>query len=218
MHTPEQTAEIVGKYLAGASHTQLGREYGCSNVTISHILKREGVPSRPFKHRPWRTFSPEQVAEIVERWHAGESQTKIARDFSTAQTVISRLLIRNDIQPGPRQRNQRGPLNSKWRGGKHYDSSGYCSVRIDDDHPMAAMRGENSYVKEHRLVMAMHLGRPLTEDENVHHVNGNRLDNRLGNLELWSVKQPKGQRVIDLLAWAREIVARYGPEEQMLLP
>ena len=48
-------------------------------------------------------------------------------------------------------------------------------------HPMARKTG---YVLEHRLIMAEHLGRILQEDEHVHHKNGNRLDNRIRNLEI----------------------------------
>lgn len=60
------------------------------------------------------------------------------------------------------------------------------------------------------MVMAEHIGRALLPDENVHHKNGDRADNRIENLELWSKFQPAGQRVSDKLAWAREILARYG--------
>lgn len=65
---------------------------------------------------------------------------------------------------------------------------------------------------QHRVVMEELLGRALLPHETVHHRNGDRSDNRPGNLELWSSWQPAGQRVVDKLAWARELVALYGGE------
>lgn len=63
---------------------------------------------------------------------------------------------------------------------------------------------------QHRWVMARMLGRPLRPDESVHHRNGDRTDNRPENLELWTRFQPAGGRVADKLAWAEEMIRRYG--------
>jgi hypothetical protein len=67
-----------------------------------------------------------------------------------------------------------------------------------------------AWILQHRAVMEEMLGRPLVKGENVHHINGVRDDNRPENLELWSTFQPAGQRVEDKLAWAHEIINRYG--------
>lgn len=67
---------------------------------------------------------------------------------------------------------------------------------------------------EHRFVMEQNLGRKLLNGENVHHINGVRNDNRPENLELWVTFQPVGQRPHELLAWAYQIIERYGSEFQ----
>jgi len=69
----------------------------------------------------------------------------------------------------------------------------------------------NRRVLEHRYVMEQAIGRKLYRHENVHHINGDRADNRLENLELWSKAQPSGQRIPDKVAWAKELLSLYEP-------
>ncbi len=90
----------------------------------------------------------------------------------------------------------------KPKGSGHTDSLGYRYIYID-----------GVQVAEHRYLMAQNLGRQLLPGETVHHKNGNRSDNDLNNLELWSSAQPYGQRVKDKVKWAKEIINLYDSDE-----
>lgn len=99
-----------------------------------------------------------------------------------------------------------GEAHPRWNGGRFVGSDGYAMLRV----------GPKTYVAEHRLVMERQLGRDLISTESVHHRNGLRDDNRPENLELWTSSQPAGQRVVDLLEWARQIIATYEPVEEIV--
>ena len=90
-----------------------------------------------------------------------------------------------------------GAKNTRWKGGRTVTKDGYVQVN-NLGTPHYGVNGIRQTL-EHVLVMEKHLGRLLLEHENVHHKNGVRGDNRIENLELWSRRQPYGQRVEDLI-------------------
>lgn len=62
-------------------------------------------------------------------------------------------------------------------------SKGDYNYAVVPEHPKCT---KNYYVLEHRVVMENHLGRLLNDDEVVHHINGNKKDNRIENLIILS--------------------------------
>ena len=91
------------------------------------------------------------------------------------------------------------PIRPKTKGGGEW-SNGYGYI------VKTTTRG---LMMKHRWVMEQHIGRQLFKNETVHHMNGDRKDNRIENLELWSSAHPPGQRVVDKLKWARELIDTY---------
>ena len=73
-----------------------------------------------------------------------------------------------------------GKDNLRWRGGRRLNNKGYVLI-YKPEHPLAHKVG---CVLEHRWIMEQYLGRLLEPDEDVHHINGIKTDNRIENLQL----------------------------------
>lgn len=80
-----------------------------------------------------------------------------------------------------------GSKNHRWNGGKTYDGYGYEKI-LKPNHPMADSKG---YAYTHRYLMSKKLNRIIKKNEIVHHINGDKLDNKIENLELLTRKQHK---------------------------
>jgi len=74
-----------------------------------------------------------------------------------------------------------GDDNPNWKGGRSVASNGYVLLRVGTQHHLADVRG---YAYEHRVVAESIIGRQLAPGEQVHHVNGDKTDNRPCNLRV----------------------------------
>jgi hypothetical protein len=107
------------------------------------------------------------------------------------------------------------PIDTPLRGygiHRHVGKDGYAYLWSKS----IPSRNARGYTYEHRYVMERMIGRSLLPGETVHHKNGIRDDNRPANLELWASGHPGGQRIEDLLAWARQIITTYADLEDTL--
>lgn len=73
-----------------------------------------------------------------------------------------------------------GKNNGQWKGGRVKDKSGYIRIK-NRKHPFCSSTG---YVWEHRLILEKKLKRYLRKDEVIHHLDGNKENNKKTNLLL----------------------------------
>ena len=154
-------------------------------------------------------YSKRLCSKHYSRWRRGSLSVEwlaandrpLCRVTSCDRVVVATGLCDVHYQRMARTGSTDGPRR------RHLTREGYVMVSAPD-HVMA---GANGWVMEHRVIMSDHLGRALLKGESVHHKNGDRQDNRIENLELWSKAQPYGQRIEDKVAWAKELLALYEP-------
>jgi len=124
------------------------------------------------------------LQEVADKLSSGDWLSywidRLGRPYRPGQKIVNKVLKRSGVS----LRGRGAPMerNGFWNGGRIVDKDGYVLLK-SIDHPLATAAG---YVREHRLVMEKKIGRYLTRDEVVHHIDGDRQNNRIENLELFS--------------------------------
>ena len=184
-----------------------GLQFYCKACKRIPGLSPHRVTRPPFKP------SLAQQLDICDAYEAGETLASIGERLDANPKSIWYVLENHSVQRrrgGYEAGKYQGEKSWNWKGGTHKTSQGYIRRRLIPDDPFIDMAtGPHNLVFEHRYVMARHLGRCLLPEEDVHHKNGLRDDNRLENLELWCTSHQRGQRVEDLVEWAQAILDRY---------
>ena len=111
------------------------------------------------------------------------SQKTIAKMKKRIPSMLGKHLpqwLKDKISESLKKRQLVGSKNSNWKGGKRIDNGYICIYK--PDHPFA----NGNYVYEHRFIMEQHLGRYLKPEERVHHIDSNKINNRIENLILFA--------------------------------
>ena len=140
--------------------------------------------------------------QIVEMYKAGKNSNYISNKFNISVGKVFCILKESNVRV-------RTKSEVKFKDARYVDNHGYVIVTAMGDDRKYLTNKDRNRISEHRLVMSRHLGRKLRIHETVHHINGDRQDNEINNLELWSTNQPYGQRVKDKIKWAKQILREY---------
>lgn len=199
----ETQKAIAAEYAEGARTGDLAEKYGHNRKTITQIASRMGCKMRHQHYMSGRPkMSTDELHEqVMALRSSGMSQQKIGGVVGVSQVVVGRILAKIWL---PRRETIRRERHGNWKGGVVSTPHGYTAV---SDGEFLEMRDMQGYTLEHRLVMARHLGRALTKTETVHHINGDRKDNRVENLQLRRGKHGKGAVFVCACCGSTDIIA-----------
>lgn len=171
----------------GLSVSATAEALGVSATPVRRVLDERCIKIRD----RGRETAPEVVQKIMELWRSGVRNCReISRRTGVYHSTVSKIVRANGERPGRGSPpGLRGAMARAWKGGRRKVKGGYVDVYMPD-HPMAKTNG---YVAEHRLVASEVVGRVLDKSEEVHHIYGNKDDNRPENLAV--VSKGKHQRL-----------------------
>ena len=137
------------------------------------------------KRHPNYLFSIKTEKEICRLYKIGvkNNSTNLSKKFGCNWTTIINILHRNKVKVRTRSESQidlRTGKNHPYYKGGNISPYGYKRVYVN-----------KKCVQEHRYIMEKNIGRLLKTTEIIHHINGDKLDNKIINLQIVSRSEHK---------------------------
>lgn len=164
--TPEQ---LESDYQELGSMLKIAEKYGVSKKLIMNRMNRHGIKRN--KRPKWA----DTVREIGRQLDPEATVAEVAEKTGYSVTTVLKAARETGVK-----------LKDPCHRGEIITHNGYRMIKAPDGHPGADSKG---YVREHRIVMERKIGRHLEPGEIVHHINHDKLDNRIENLELTTLAE-----------------------------
>ena len=171
--------QMCGSYESGMTIKQIAIMSGVCVGTVFNILKKTNCKMRNVGIR--------KGVKLPKEWieHSANSRRGCRR------SLITRIRISES------KKSHFNGMNGY--GHTKIHSSGYIMAYVPD-HPRATAEG---YLHEHVVIMERAIGRYLEPDEVVHHINRDKTDNRLENLQLMKRSEHSRMHLIERQAKRR---------------
>lgn len=208
MNGYQNPEELRAIYQEKQSMQKVADHYGVSKKTIINYMNKFNIDRKPMR----KPLDIELMKKMVEE---GKLVKDIAKEFGVCTILVRKRMAEQGIKA------------DTFHKGYTRKESGYLLVR-NPNHPRANNHG---YVPQHTLIYEQYLGRYLNNDELIHHINGNKSDNRIENLVLMNAFDHKSKhsqqdrkqvdlhevrRLLDEGNFLKDVCALYGLSESGL--
>jgi transposase-like protein len=164
--------QMLTRYTAGQTLTEIAADYGCTLQTVSRLIKSLDPTVLRGQGR-WSRHTPEQKAKMLARYVAGETAREIAADHGCAIQTVTRALkeLNSNVIRESGQRSQYTPDQMQDMVRRYKAGEGLNALARD----YGCTAGNVRFILLRRGVTMRPLGKPPMSDEKLNLIHDRRL-------------------------------------------